>query len=151
MNKWLVRALLAALCCGCSAPGQNYVKSGLAETLAVELLPNGSKMFTYRLRLPDAQIPSYIGVSENGSDPRRQFYEGGIAVGANAPQKLEANAAYVVRRVGYCREGFFTLDRSISRYDLWLRGECKEGASGADQNRFGTGQVLEAEHWRAPH
>ncbi|HEX7762215.1 MAG TPA: hypothetical protein VF433_01185, partial [Cellvibrio sp.] len=56
--------------------------------------------------------------------------------------------AYVVEHSGYCRDGFFELDRSISRFHLWVRGECKDGATDADRKAFGSKQTLTAERWR---
>jgi hypothetical protein len=148
MNKFRVLLILVlGLMVGCSSAGRSYVKSEMNETLEVEVLPNQSKMFTYRLRWPEDQIPNHIRVSRDGNDSRRDFYEGGINVGRNTHERLLENTAYVVEKVGYCREGFFELDRSISRYHLWVRGECKESANAADQQAFGAKQVLTAERW----
>lgn len=148
MNKFRALLILVlGLMVGCSSAGRSYVKSEMNETLEVEVLPNQSKMFTYRLRWPEDQIPNHIRVSRDGNDSRRDFYEGGITVGRNTHERLLENTAYVVEKVGYCREGFFELDRSISRYHLWVRGECKESANAADQQAFGAKQVLTAEHW----
>lgn len=136
------------LLAGCSSSGRSYVKSEMAETLEVEILPNTSKMFTYRLRWPEEHIPSHIQVSRSGSDTRRDFAQGGVELGRNTHERLLENTAYVVEHSGYCREGFFELDRSISRYHLWVRGECKDSASAADQQAFGVKRILTPERWR---
>ncbi|EIK43421.1 putative lipoprotein [Cellvibrio sp. BR] len=148
MNKFVILLVVSlSFLVGCSSAGRSYVKSEMNETLEVEVLPNQSKMFTYRLRWPEDQIPNHIRVSRDGSDSRRDFYEGGVNVGRNTRERLLQNTAYVVEKAGYCREGFFELDRSISRYHLWVRGECKESASAADQQAFGVKQVLTPERW----
>lgn len=150
-NKWwILVALSLSLLMGCSSAGRNYVKSEMNETLEVEVLPNESKMFTYRLRWPEDQIPNHIRISRDGKDSRRDFYEGGVQVGRNTRERLMENTAYVVEKVGYCREGFFVLDRSISRYHLWIRGECKESATAEDHQKFAGVQVLSGDDWQKP-
>lgn len=133
---------------GCSSTGRSYVKSEMNETLEVEVLPNDSKMFTYRLRWPEEQVPNHIRVSRDGSDARREFYQGGVDVGRNTYQRLKENTAYVLEQTGYCREGFFELDHSISRYHLWIRGECKESATAEDRARFAPKQTLTDDKWK---
>jgi hypothetical protein len=148
MNKyWVLLVVGLSLLVGCSSAGRSYVKSEMNETLEVEVLPNNSKMFTYRLRWPEDQIPNHIRISRDGSDSRRDFYEGGVNVGRNTRQRLLENTAYVVEKVGYCRDGFFELDRSISRYHLWVRGECKESANKDDKLMFGEKQILPSSRW----
>ena len=150
MSKRGILILIAALLLiGCSANnGRSYVETEMAETLEVEILSNGSKMFTYRLRWPEDHIPSHIQVARNGSNPGREFAQGGVNLGRDTYDRLLVNTAYVVEHAGYCREGFFELDRSISRYHLWVRGECKDSATTADQQAFGAKQTLTQERWR---
>lgn len=145
----LVSLLMLGLVLGaCSGPGRNYVKNEMQETLEVEILPNTSKMFVYRLRWPDEYIPNPVKVATPGtnSEPPER---GGVDIGRSTPERLFENATYVVQQSGYCREGFFELDRSISRYHLWLKGECKESASEADQNRFGSVKTLTPKQWHS--
>jgi len=144
----LVAILLLVSCSNNN--GRSYVETEMAETLEVEVLPNTSKMFTYRLRWPEDHIPSHIRVARGGTNPEREFADGGVNVGRDTYDRLLVNAAYVVEHSGYCREGFFELDRSISRYHLWVRGECKDSANAADQQAFGAKQILTPERWRKP-
>jgi hypothetical protein len=120
----------------------------MAETLEVELLPNDSKMFTYRLRWPEGQIPNHIQVARGNNDPGRDYAQGGVEVNRGTHERLLQNATYVVEQSGYCRDGFFELDRSISRYHLWVRGECKDSASAADKQAFAKQQTLTPERWK---
>lgn len=148
MSKLGILMLMAVIVlAGCSTAGRSYVESEMAETLEVEVLPNASKMFTYRLRWPEEKIPSHIRVARGGANPAREFAQGGVDVGRGTYERLLENTAYVVERSGYCRDGFFELDRSISRYHLWVRGECKDSATPADQQLFGTQQILTADSW----
>lgn len=134
----------------CSGPGRNYVKNEIQETLEVEILPDTSKMFVYRLRWPDEHIPSQIRVVTASGQGHTPPPRGGVDIGRSTPERLAENAAFVVQQAGYCRDGFFELDRSISRYHLWLKGECREGASEADKERFGPQKTLTPKNWRKP-
>lgn len=147
MKNLLGLVILSLVFAGCGTTGRSYVETEMIETLEVEILPNTSKMFTYRLRWPEEHIPSHIRVERSGGNPAREFQRGGIDVGRGTYQRLLENTGYVVKQSGFCREGFFELDRSISRYHLWLRGECKDGATTEDQQAFGGKQVLSPERW----
>jgi hypothetical protein len=132
---------LSALLWGCGTPGRSYAKTGMQETLEVEILANASKMFVYRLKWPENTIPNHIRVAHN-SRPNEPRHVGGVDVNRYTYERMQENAAYVVERMHYCREGFIELDRSISRYHLWLKGECKESANAADLATFGRQKTL---------
>lgn len=125
----------------CSTPGRSFTDSKLRETLEIEILPNTSKMFVYRLQLPDDQQPNAIRI-ERGGFQRAEDSRGGIAVGGSTRKRLLENAGYVVEHMGYCREGFLEIDSSASQFNLWVKGECKEGATDDDRKKFGTKQIL---------
>lgn len=140
----VLSAILVSLCgllVACSTPGRSYTDSKLVETLEVEIMPNTSKMFVYRLRLPEEQMPNGVRVDRGGfshGDDER----GGISVGSSTPKRLLENAGYVVEHMGYCREGFLEIDSSVSQYNLWMKGECKEGATEDDKKKFGSKKIL---------
>ena len=140
---WLT---LLAFCYGCAGPGENYIKSDMAETLEIEILPNTSKMFVYRLRSSQGDAPAGAFIARTPNDRRPE--QPGVRVNRNTPERLLENAQFVVAKLGYCREGFFEVDRNLSPYNLWLKGECKEGASDDDKQKFGSAQTLTAERWR---
>lgn len=134
---------LVALCtlvAACNSNGRSYTDSHMQETLEIEILPNTSKMFVYRLRAPENKVP---GVHiDRGELMRGRPESGGVALSRSSEQRMHENAAYVVQRMGYCREGFLDIDSSVSRYNLWVKGECKEGATEEDIKKFGTKQTL---------
>ena len=149
MHRYGLLSLAVLMLVGCSSNNRrSYVTTEMVETLEVAILPNTRKMFTYRLRWPEEAIPSHIHIARAGRDPGREFAQGGVDVGRDTYDRLLTNTAYVVERAGYCRAGFFELDRSISRYHLWVRGECKDGATEADQQVFGAQKILTPDHWR---
>ncbi len=137
----LVLVSICGLLVACSSPGRSYTDSKMQETLEVEILPNTSKMFVYRLRLPDDQMPNNVRI-ERGGFQRGEDVRGGVNVSGSTPQRLIENAGYVVQNMGYCREGFLEIDSSVSQYNLWVKGECKEGATEEDKKKFGAKQTL---------
>ena len=132
---------ICAFLVSCSTPGRSYTDSKLEETLEIEILPNTSKMFTYRLRVPEDKISNSIRI-ERGGFQREEDTRGGIAIGGSTPKRLIENAGYVVEHMGYCREGFLLIDSSASQFNLWVKGECKEGATEDDKQKFGIKQIL---------
>ena len=141
---WLLTMALLLMSCSTNN-GRSYVETKMTETLEIEIFPNTSKMFTYRLRWPEPAPGQMNGMP--GSD-RRGAPNAGVKLGRDTHDRLLVNTAYVVEHSGYCRDGFFELDRSISRFHLWVRGECKDGATDADRQAFGSKQTLTAERWR---
>jgi hypothetical protein len=140
----VLSAILVSLCgllVACGTPGRSYTDSKMVETLEVEIMANTSKMFVYRLRLPEAQIPNGVHI-ERGGFQRGDDERGGVSVGSSTPRRLLENAGYVVEHMGYCREGFLEIDSSVSQYNLWMKGECKEGATEDDKKKFGAKQIL---------
>lgn len=132
--------LVCGLAVACSTPGRSYTGSTMQETLEVEILPNTSKMFVYRLQLPENQLPNSVRIERGGV--QRNEEPRGIPLGGATKKRLVENAGYVVEYMGYCRDGFLEIDSSASQYNLWLKGECKDGASEDDKKKFGTKQVL---------
>jgi len=140
----VLSAVLVSLCgllVACSTPGRSYTDSKMVETLEIEILPNTSKMFVYRLRLPEDHMPNGVRI-ERGGFQSADNERGGISVGGSTPKRLLENAGYVVEHMGYCREGFLEIDSSVSQYNLWMKGECKEGATEDDRKKFGTKQTI---------
>jgi hypothetical protein len=144
--KGLILLILVAICLSsCSSTGRSYTREGLTETLEVEILPNTSKMFVYRLRMPEEQIPNQIRIAKTSTDNVQQT---GIDLGSRSYTSLLMNVDYVVKKSGYCREGFLEIDKSLSRYHIWMKGECKEGATTEDLQKFGSQKTITANAWR---
>lgn len=139
-GRWMLLAATTALLLACSSPGRNYTGSSLEETLEIEILPNTSKMFVYRLRLPEDRMPSDVRVERGGHSEGPGGH--GINIDRDTTERLHENAAYVVAQMGYCREGFLEIDSSASRFNLWVKGECKDGATEDDRKKFGQKQTL---------
>jgi hypothetical protein len=113
----------------------------MQETLDIEILPNTSKMFVYRLRWPEGSRND-IHVARGATFQREGRSRGGVELNRSSEQRLRENAAYVVNDMGYCREGILVIDSSLSQFHLWVKGECKEGATEEDRKKFGEKQTL---------
>lgn len=137
--KILGMLLLTVLITACTSTGRNYTDTKLVETLEIEIMPDTSKMFVYRLRLPEERMANGVEVARGGFMGAGR---GGVSIGSSTPQRLEENAGFVVQKMGYCREGFLKIDSSVAPYNLWVKGECKEGATEEDKKTFGTKQTL---------
>ncbi|GGY78361.1 hypothetical protein GCM10011613_23750 [Cellvibrio zantedeschiae] len=144
LSAKVLGAVLVVVCgclVACGTPGRSYTDTKLVETLEIEIMPNTSKMFVYRLRLPEDRIANGVKV-ERGGFQRGDVDRGGVPISSSTPKRLLENTGYVVERLGYCREGFLEIDSSVAPYNLWMKGECKEGATEEDKKKFGTKQTL---------
>jgi hypothetical protein len=141
----VLSAIVICLCgflVACTTPGRSYTDSNLVETLEIEILPNTSKMFVYRLRMPEDRMNNGIHIERGGFHDSGSGERGGVQINSSSPKRLLENASYVVEHMGYCREGFLEIDSSVSPFNLWMKGECKEGATEDDKKKFGTKQIL---------
>lgn len=125
-------AFLPLLLAACSSGGRHY--HGFQETLSIDILPNTSKQFVYRLTMPESMrrplVQVYDSPKEASQHRRRE------PLGEDAYRRLRADTERAVRVTGYCREGMLELDYRLSHEEMWMRGECKEGASEQDLERF---------------
>ena len=145
MLKWCLWVVSVTLLSHCSAPGRSYTDSpNLNETLAVEVLPNGSKMFVYRLQMPEHQLREGVQIERggHGMGPDLGGGRGGIPISSSTGERIRENAAYVVKQMGYCRDGYMEIDYRFSPGDSWVKGECKEDASAEDRAKYPAKQVL---------
>ena len=88
---------LSALLAGCGTPGRSYAKTGMQETLEIDILRNNSKMFVYRLKWPDDAIPNNIRVARH-SGPEQPRNVGGVDVNRYTYERLQQNAAQAQRQ-----------------------------------------------------
>lgn len=134
--------LLCVALTHCSAPGRSYTDSPkLQETLEVEVTANASKMFVYRLQMPERHRDDGIA-EERGGHGMGIEQRGGIPISSSTGQRMRENAAFVVKQMGYCREGYMEIDYRFSPADSWVKGECKEDASAEDRAKYPKKQVL---------
>lgn len=128
---WLA---LIVLCTACSTTERRFTQ--MEETLAITIMPDRSKQFIYRLNLPAGAPPDPLVV------PRRTEGYRPAQPDRRAYQRLRENVDLALARTGYCRAGYLELDRRLAAHTLWLRGECREGATDEDMENFGGRDTL---------
>jgi hypothetical protein len=135
---------LAAVVAGLALTGCNTVErhqSGMEESLEFEIRPNASKLFVYRLEDPAAAHAHRAQVHRPRPDCQMEGPRERRDV--RTYRRLQVNTQRALTRTGYCRDGYFELDRRISPNVLWLRGECRDDATEEDIEQFGQKGTLE--------
>ncbi|WP_041523227.1 hypothetical protein [Gilvimarinus agarilyticus] len=135
-----ILAVLTLAACS-SGPKQ---KPALIEHFSTEILDNGSKLFVYEAV---AQATDNTRGKGRGGGGRGEPPSGGGrgGQGRNGPQ--DAGADKVDDRIkemidnklaetGYCREGYMSLEESVKRGQILVRGECTETATEEDRATF---------------
>ncbi|WP_157960483.1 hypothetical protein [Marinimicrobium alkaliphilum] len=122
-----VLVLALALTGGCSSSGRAF--PDMDQQLSVQIWPNDSKEFVYRL---SSDYAPRIDLSRSG----RQRPPSELPAD-RAYRHLQRNVDLALAHTGFCREGYLELDRRLNRALMWIRGECREGATQEDRTRFG--------------
>ena len=114
------------------------IKPEIEEIFVTDIKPNGIKFFSYTVtESRPSGSRSGAGGDKRGGEGGKQ---GGGATGRpdresmikGIKEKLDARLA----ETGYCREGYIVLGRRIDRGRSFIRGECKEGATADDREKF---------------
>lgn len=120
--------LMALLLAGCASKPQ-APNPGLKESFHTEIAANGAKRFTYSLEMafpmirgPYTETPALRGNTVRREDPARSG-RGGRGQQVDFDHAL----ALKLRESGFCRDGYFVIDRVVSRLGGEVRGECREG------------------------
>lgn len=125
--------LRLAVMCLCLSACSTASYRGMSETLSFRIMDNHSKQFIYRIERPQPAVGPRPEVPRGAQVRDRPK----TAPNEYDYRRLQSKTADVVARVGYCREGYLELDFRLARHVQWIRGECREGASDADIERFG--------------
>ena len=111
--------------------------TGIKEQFTPQILDNGTKMFRYEFSRGDKLRPIVAYDQSGGFTDGRDLYSAEELRKKNQ-RHLQFAVPRALEETGYCREGFYTLDTLIGYGNGSLRGECKEAATTADRERFGT-------------
>ncbi len=144
--KSLMAASLTLLVMACAAPDER--EKQLQDRLAVQILSNGTKLVTYKLRVQPVrkhQVQIYDWESNRGG------FGGDIY--RDEQQKRESQRFLERRLIGrmeerlaqfdVCQSGYVELERQVFLGIGTVRLECRDAASPADRKRFG-------ERWQYP-
>lgn len=152
---WILIMVLSGLVAACSGPRRPPEQ--LVSRFDTRILDNGSKQFEYSLmpeRGPDERRAAGRGAEpalaqgtapsggQRGAPPAAGRGDG-RAVGPGGGRQplldegeLEARVAAELQANQFCRDGYLELQRDDSQWPLRLRGECLDGATTADRQRF---------------
>lgn len=127
--------ILAGLLTGCNSVERS--RADMTESLEIEIRPNASKLFVYRMADPAGARAHQARMQNLRARHRGERAGPKDRGGVRTYQLLQTNAQRALVSTGFCREGYLELDRRISANVLWLRGECRESATDEDRERFG--------------
>ncbi|WP_295804060.1 hypothetical protein [uncultured Microbulbifer sp.] len=106
---------------------------GLKESFHTEISANGSKRFTYALEMAAPQLrgpytenpTTRRGILREQEMMRRQPRAGRSV---NFDHALELK----LQESGFCRDGYFVIERVVSQMGGEVRGECRDAAAGRE-------------------
>lgn len=121
--------------------GHSSLPSNVSETFTTVIHDNGTKVFAYNLALgQEISALSALDYQQGFTDGRR-LYSPEELVKRNR-RRLKSRLNSLLEDNNFCREGFITLQQYAGYATASLRGECREGASDEDRQRFPNGAKL---------
>lgn len=100
---------------------------GMKDSFQTEIAPNGAKRFTFTVERKRRDILVPI---EANSDSQRRMQRQPIRRGSS--RRVEEYFDWALEQkmleTGFCEQGYFEIERTISEYGGEVRGECREGA-----------------------
>jgi len=109
--------------------------------LSTRITENGTKFFTFALILPNrnerdsarnkpsrANMPPMDATKFSGRNKRQT---------KRLDQNMESQLDDQLAEIDYCHTGYFILNKSAQLGRASITGECKEGATHQDRQRFG--------------
>ncbi|SHF53950.1 hypothetical protein SAMN04487965_2192 [Microbulbifer donghaiensis] len=101
---------------------------GLKESFHTEISANGSKRFTYALEMttPLVRGPYTQSPTARGGMVRTQDMPGRQPPG-NRGLDFDHALNLKLQETGFCLDGYFVIERSVSPMNGEVRGECREG------------------------
>ncbi|WP_160154358.1 hypothetical protein [Microbulbifer sp. ALW1] len=121
-------APLVLLLAACASEPQ-APNPGLKESFHTEIFANGSKRFTYALEMaaPLMRGPYTESPNMRSGMVRQQAPSGGSG-GRGNRMNFDHAMELKLKETGFCRDGFFVIDRVVSHLGGEVRGECRDAA-----------------------
>lgn len=140
-RKFGVCTALTLLISACASQDSKQRSPEFVENFHTTITDNGSKMFDYQLRVAHRESGKARQgglrprgdadkARRNGSKPDRAKMEKRFR--STVYEKLVLK----LEETGYCREGYLELSADIYRGKAEIRGECREGATREDRQKF---------------
>lgn len=104
---------------------------GLKESFHTEISANGSKRFTYSLEMAAPQIrgPYTQDPTARGGMVRQQDLARSNRGSRGTEREFEYALELKLKETGFCRDGYFVIDRVVSQLGGEVRGECRDPAT----------------------
>lgn len=138
---------LTLLACSSAPIDPSEFAGKFKDKLTTDIRADGLKLFTYQAGLveeyttrdaAERPFPHEERMRQVAQDPReqrrfRQAQEDELEIWG---RQVELGLEKTLEMTGYCREGYFELSRIIESGRGEIRGECKEGATEEDKQKF---------------
>lgn len=118
-------------------------KNRVKDRFKTDIRSNGIKLFTYKAKLdtPDnssSELPHQERIKQvkkqsRSKNTQRSIYAPDLS---DWTEQIELGLSKTLDMTGYCREGFMELSRIIEVGRAEIRGECNEGATDEDREKF---------------
>lgn len=112
------------------------------ERFITNITEDGGKFFVYSLEMPRPKKAREPGMMRRPPRDGRGMSPGGNPgmshKRSGSANKLDKLLEETLEETGFCREGFFELERQqgLGGPLASIRGECREGASADDREKF---------------
>ncbi|MCT8869631.1 hypothetical protein [Shewanella xiamenensis] len=138
---------LTLLACSSAPIDPSEFAGKFKDKLTTDIRADGLKLFTYQAGFAEEYSPRDVTerpfpheerMRQVAQDPReqRRLYQQQADVLDIWGRQVELGLEKTLEMTGYCREGYFELSRIIESGRGEIRGECKEGATEEDKQKF---------------
>ncbi len=112
------------------------LRGRVKDSFITEIKNNGLKLFTYKAWKVGAKnslshpLSHEVRISDR-KKTRRQLireYEASKKIEKEWEQAVELGLKRTLKQSGYCKHGYYELNRTVLHEQVEIRGECKEGA-----------------------
>ncbi|GIU47981.1 hypothetical protein TUM4630_23250 [Shewanella algidipiscicola] len=125
--------------CACTASQRSVDDFDIKveDKFQTQIKGDGIKLFTYKIKyaiLPTIEQPHLLQARQiQRQQSRKKNTSPDLS---NWTQQIELGLEKTITMTGYCRDGFIELSRIIEMGRGEIRGECNEGASTEDIDKF---------------
>ncbi|KFZ38654.1 hypothetical protein HR45_04310 [Shewanella mangrovi] len=133
-DKLCILVALSCLVCGCSSKPELKPIGPVEDNFATHILGDGTKLFRYTILLAG----SHQKRQEPREVERRQNSRTGRSDEQDNPLEAQmiAHLEQTLKTTGYCNDQYYELSRVVMKTRAEIRGECHEGATAKDRNKF---------------
>ncbi|MGX9462463.1 hypothetical protein ACWXWU_14685 [Shewanella sp. A14] len=140
----VICSMILLSACSARDPDPMEFAGQFRDSFSTQMKGNGIKLFVYKAKLATALDRSIPGVPRDINARRsKQDAQSYLEAQRNADERLELWNRQVdlglkktIEMSGYCKDGFIELSRYVEAERGEIRGECKDGATAEDIEKF---------------